>query len=72
VGRHAGDHVPRELLGSEVVMVAVDGQIVPLAAAKPAKKNGKAIHVEVIDEVGAAPRELTLDRTAAEESEELF
>jgi ParB-like chromosome segregation protein Spo0J len=71
-GRHAGDHVPRELLGAEVVMVAVDGKIVPLTAAKTAKKNGKAILVEVIDAVGAAPRELTLDRTAAEESEELF
>jgi hypothetical protein len=77
VGRHAGDHVPRELLGTDPVMVAVDGQIVSLAdasaaAAKPKKKGGKAIHVEVVDEVGAAPRELTLDRSVAEESEELF
>lgn len=78
VGKHAGDHVPRELLATDVVMVAVNGQIVPLAdssaapAAKPKKKGGKPIHVEVVDEVGAAPRELTIDRTAAEESEELF
>jgi ParB-like chromosome segregation protein Spo0J len=77
VGRNAGDHVPRELLATDPVMVAVNGQIVPLAEAgapaKPkAKKNDKAIHVEVIDEVGAAPRELTLDRSVAEESEELF
>jgi ParB-like chromosome segregation protein Spo0J len=77
VGRHAGDHVPRELLAIEPVMVAVNGQIVPLdqagsALAPKAKKNGKAIHVEVVDEVGAAPRELILDRSAAQESEELF
>lgn len=80
VGRHAGDHVPRELLGTEPVTVAVNGHIVPLADAaaalkelpEPKKKGGKPIHVEVIDEVGAEPRELTLERTAAEESEELF
>lgn len=80
VGRHTGDHVPRELLGTAPVTVAVNGHIVPLADAaaalkelpKPKKKGGKPIHVEVIDEVGAAPRELTIDRTAAEESEELF
>ena len=76
VGRHAGDHVPRELLGTDPVMVAVNGKIVPLteAASAPAKpkKKGEEIHVEVVDAVGAAPRELTLDRSAAEESEELF
>ena len=75
VGRHAGDHVPHELLAADPVMVAVDGQIVPLAGWKPAKakakKNGKPIHVEVVDEDGAA-RDLTLERDAAEESEELF
>jgi hypothetical protein len=67
VGRHAGDHVPAELKRTDVVHVAVNGELVPLAAhasgapvARPAK-NGKPLKVDVVGEDGVV-NELTLER----------
>lgn len=66
VGRHAGDHVPEELKRIDVVHVAVNGEMVPLAAVAAgapvakAKKPGKAIKVDVVDETGVS-HELTLE-----------
>jgi hypothetical protein len=75
-GRHGGDSAPADLKRTDLVFVSRNGDVVPLngdvvplngdapPAAKKGKRGSKQIHVEVVDEVGAAPRELTLEPDA--------
>jgi hypothetical protein len=68
-GRHGGDSAPADLKRTDLVFVSRNGDVVPLngdapPAAKKAKRGSKQIHVQVVDEVGAAPRELTLELDA--------
>jgi len=76
IGRHGGDHVPAELRRTDDAHVAVNGELLPLTAHRSRtperpRKKGKPIHVEVVDEAGAAPRELTIEREEPD-GEELF